>query len=177
MTTISLEDISDALNSSIGKLIDEKRIVLLDDVEEGYTVYLLQILDDVWQCKKCSKQLGAGFAGASAFYVGTTNRTREERIADHVKSNLDHSKGISTKRSDTNYWTRGAKMTRHHDFIPLDEIELVAPDRELLEGRLKKDDAKLLEQIVIPTALRALGIAAYAGATEEFVVLKKSRAK
>ena len=61
-------------------------------------------------------------------------------------------------------------MTRHHDFVPADGIELFAPDDGLLEGRLRKDDAKLLEQIVIPTALRAHGLAVYAGATEEFVV-------
>ena len=177
MTTVSIADISDALHSSIGRLIDENRVVLLDADEEGYTVYILQISEEVWKCKKCTRQLGADFMGATAFYVGMTKRTREERIADHVQSNLDYGKGSGLGIAEKNYWTRGAKMTRHHPFLPFDEVELVAPDGELLEGRLRLDDAKLLEQIVVPSVLRALGLAAYAGATEEFIVRKKLRTK
>jgi hypothetical protein len=176
MTPPSAKKIREHLSRVVAKLVDERRIQLSDEVEDGlYTVYILEMSREVWECNKCRKSLGDEWLGARAFYVGMTNKTREERLAEHVTSNLETQNGVDvTERTGTPY-TRGAKMTRDHGFEPAEEIEPLAPDGYLLDGRLISNHAKLLEQIVIPTALRTLGFAAYAGAPEQFVVPPKTR--
>jgi hypothetical protein len=74
-------------------------------------------------------------------------------------------------------WKRGAKITRHHGFSFAVEYEPTDDDGNLFDGRLTQVDAKLLEQVVIPTALRTLGFAAYAGVTERFSVEKDMKGK
>jgi hypothetical protein len=175
MTVIPDSDIKESISSAVGKLIHEGRIRLDWDQSSVYSVYILQVDDDVWRCKKCSRNLGEDFRDNSAFYVGMTKKPRAERIQEHRESYRHHQSGMSSAAQNKEFWTRGAKMTREHGFETAEEIEPLDLDGESLDGRLRKDDAKLLEQIVIPTALRALGFAAYAGAAEEFVAISKAK--
>ena len=175
MKRLSAGQIEELLSRVVAKLITERRIEVEEDVRDGlYTVYILEISADVWECNKCSKSLGEDWRGRRAFYVGITNKTRKERIAEHVTSYLETQRGVSASERTGSVYTRGAKMTREHDSEPAEDIEPLAPDGHLLDGRLSRDHAKLLEQIVIPTALRTLGFAVYAGAPEQFVVPGKA---
>lgn len=177
MRAVSAEQIEDLLSRIVAKLIKERRIEVKEKMRDGlYTVYILEMSTDVWECNKCSKSFGEEWRGRRAFYVGITNKTREERIAEHVTSYLETQRGVSASERTGSVYSRGAKMTREHDSEPAEDIEPLAPDGYLLDGRLSRDHAKLLEQIVIPTALRTLGFAAYAGAPEQFVVPAKATA-
>jgi hypothetical protein len=175
MSVISNEDIQGSLSCAVGKLIDEGRIRLNWDSSAVYSIYILQVNQEVWDCRRCSNNLGEEFRGATPFYVGMTKNSRDERINQHHESRANYLNQVDSSELNKEYWTRGAKMTREHGFRLAEEIEPRFLDGELFDGRLRKDDAKLLEQIVIPTALRALGFAAYAGAAEEFTVVPKSR--
>ncbi|MFZ9699347.1 MAG: hypothetical protein ACO3BX_05895 [Candidatus Limnocylindrus sp.] len=171
MTPLSSPRIRKYLSKVVAKLYDEGRIDIAEEATDGlYTVYMLEIDPEVWDCRKCTKNLGEEWSGKRAFYVGITNKTREERIAEHESTHLERELGRSLTGTKRSPYTRGAKMTRDHSFQPAEELEPLAPDGLLLDGRLSRDDAKLLEQIVIPTALRALDFAAYAGAPERFEV-------
>ena len=176
MTEILSETIQEHLSRVVKKLVQENRIHLEEEAIEGcFTVYILEINESVWSCNGCRHDLGEDWEGSGAFYVGITNKTREERIAEHELSHLQSQGGSGTRAARGEPWKNGAKMTRHHGFVTAEDIEPVAPDGRALDGRLTRDHAKLLEQIVIPTALRTLGFAAYAGAPEQFVVPPKTR--
>jgi len=169
---------SKTLTQAIGMLIDEKRIRLADDMfEGGYSVYILRIDSSVWKCPSCSRKLGKNFHEQPAFYVGITNKPREERMSEHLTSWLKHQGILEKEKYASEPWKRGAKITRHHGFSFAVEYEPIDDDGYLFDGRLTQDDAKLLEQIVIPTALRTLGFAAYAGVTEKFSVEKDKKGK
>ena len=175
MTVIPDSEIKESISSAVGKLIHEGRIRLDWDQSSVYSVYILQMDDNVWRCRKCSRNLGEDFRDNSAFYVGMTKKSRAERIQEHRESYRHHQSGMSSAAQNKEFWTRGAKMTREHGFETAEELEPLDLDGGSLDGRLRKDDAKLLEQIVIPTALRVLGFAAYAGAAEEFVAISKAK--
>lgn len=176
MKSLSAKQIQKHLTRVTLKLINEGRINLAEYATEGlYSVYILEMSSDVWECNKCRKSLGDEWHGTRAFYVGMTNKTRKERLAEHVISNMETQNGVDVAERTGTPYTRGARMTRDHDFQPVKEIEPLDPDGYSLDGRLISDHAKLLEQIVIPTALRTLGFAAYAGAPEQFVVPPKTR--
>ena len=171
--------VQEALTRVISKLSDEGRIHVADEaIEDGYSIYILELDKDVWSCERnCRSYLGDEYEGQDAFYVGMTKKSKIERIKEHVTSRvlsaLRETGKISDAQAKVNFWQLGAKITRHHDIYWAHEIEPLAPDGDLLDGRLgDQDHAKLLEQIVIPTALRALGFAVYAGTTEEFVATK-----
>ena len=169
---------SATLTQTINRLIEEKRIRLADNmVNGGYSVYMLKIDSSVWDCRSCSRKLGENFREQHALYVGITNKPRQDRLKEHLTSWLEHQGVLDKEQSSSDYWKRGAKITRHHGFSFAVEYEPTDDEGYLFDGRLTADDAKLLEQIVIPTALRTLGFAAYAGVTEKFVLEKKNKGK
>jgi hypothetical protein len=179
MAKASSSKVQEALSRVIWKLAAEGRIYIADEtIEEAYSVYILELDSDVWNCKRnCRNYLGEEYEGKRAFYVGITKKTKQERFEEHITSRVLHqlkeSGQITKAQAKVNFWQLGSKITRHHDVRWAGEIEPLAPDGDSLDGRLEdQDHAKLLEQVVIPTALRALGFAVYAGTTEEFVATK-----
>ena len=167
---------SKTLTRTIGMLIEEKRVHLADDIfEGGYSIYMLKIDPSVWECRTCSRKLGENFQDRPAFYVGITNKARQDRMSEHLMSWLKHEGILENAAPSSEFWKRGAKITRHHGFSFAVEYEPTDYEGYMFDGRLTYDDAKLLEQVVIPTALRTLGFAVYAGVTERFVVEKKKK--
>lgn len=146
----SPKSVQKALSQAIAKLNEEGRITISGEPTSGLgSIYIIELGSDVWECNRCSAKLGESYAGKDAFYVGYTMRLKMERIEQHEQ-------GIKSPR-----------VTKHHFQSWADQFEPLAPDGFSLEKRLDEKSAKYLEQLVIPTALRVLGFAAYAGFKEE----------
>lgn len=142
--------IQEALSRSIAKLHDEERITISENAKPSLgSIYIIALEPEVWDCNRCSDKLGIAYSGKEAFYVGYTMRIKLERIEQHEQ-------GIKSPR-----------ITKHHFKSWADWMEPLDPDGFSLEKRLDEKSAKYLEQLVIPTALRVLGFAVYAGYKEE----------
>jgi hypothetical protein len=146
----SPKSVQKALSQAIAKLHNEERIEISEKPGNNLgSIYIIALDSGVWDCKKCSAKLGENYIGRQGFYIGYTMLLKMERIEQHAQ-------GIKSSR-----------VTKHHFQGWADWIEPLAPDGYSLEKRLTEKSAKYLEQLVIPTALRVLGFAAYAGYKEE----------
>ena len=146
----STKAIQKAISLAIAKLYDEQRITISEVAKPNLgSIYIIALDPKVWDCNRCTEKLGQSYSGKQAFYVGYTMRLKMERIEQHEQ-------GIKSPR-----------VTKHHFKSWADWIEPLAPDGYSLEKRLDEKSAKYLEQLVVPTALRVLGFAAYAGFKEE----------
>ena len=120
----------------------------------GRCIYVLQIKDDVWDCKSCAKLFKGVKDSRTAFYVGSTAKTNAVRLEQHLAYS-DHAMKNETDAAQL----APHILQREPRLEPHDSVS-GAP----LEKRIKwHAEMRALEEFAIPRIIREAGFAVYAG--------------
>lgn len=114
----------------------------LPDVK--YSVYVIELKQAVWECRRCASRLDGVEPGSSAFYIGSTGRPAAMRVAQHIAG------------------YKSSHMAREHFKRRAHELEPHVNKRISWDSRLERGDAKYLELELLPELFRFLGYAAHA---------------
>ncbi len=107
------------------------------------SVYILELGDSVKDCRRCLRNLGVDEVVTAAYYVGSTSRTTEERIKQHLQG------------------FKSSHMVKKHFRRHMIEWELRSVTGELWRNRLDSSNAAKVELTLIPGLLRKLGFSAH----------------
>ena len=152
-----------ALAKAVDRAVKTHDMCLYAEPREkgGRSVYVLQLDPAVFDCPKCGRFFDAANDRRVAVYVGKTNNTIAERIAEH--------------RAFTSHELRRGKasVVAPHLIAGDPRIEVVeGHSGRPLEQRIKfQKDQRLLEEVVLPRVLRRLGFGVHAGDTETSMML------
>jgi len=148
-------ELAAAIQTEMASMIAQERLRLYEEAHaNGRCVYVLQLKDDVWDCRPCAKLFKGVKDRRTAFYVGSTGKTNAFRLEQHM-SYADH-----TLKNETD----AAQIAPH---ILQREPSLEPHDGvrgRPLEKRIKwHSEMRDLEESVIPRIIREAGFAVYAG--------------
>ena len=125
----------------------ENNVVFLEEeaeVDKWRSVYIIELDDSVATCKRCLRNLGVNELTSMAVYVGSTVRTIEQRIEQHLAG------------------FKSSHMVKKHFKRHMSEWELQSKDGTLWRNRLDTDDAAVIELGLVPELLRKHGFAVHA---------------
>ena len=148
-------ELAEAIHTQIAEMIAQEQLRPYEEPHEnGRCIYVLQLRDDVWDCKSCTKLFKGVKDRRTAFYVGSTGKTNAIRLDQHLAYS-DHA-----MKNETD----AAQVAPH---ILQRELRLEPRDGvggRPLEKRIKwHSEMRELEEFVIPRIVREAGFAVYAG--------------
>jgi hypothetical protein len=122
--------------------------------ENGRCIYVLQLRDDVWDCKSCTKLFKGVKDRRTAFYVGSTGKTNAIRLEQHLAYSNHAMKNETDAAQVAPHLLQRELWLEPHDSV----------SGSPLEKRIKwHAEMRALEEIVIPRIIREAGFAVYAG--------------
>ena len=148
-------ELAKAIQTHMAAMIAQEQLRPYEEPHEnGRCVYVLQLRDDVWDCKSCTKLFKGVKDRRTAFYVGSTGKTNAIRLDQHLAYS-DHAMKNETDAAQV----APHILKREPRLEPHDSVS-GAP----LEKRIKwHSDMRELEEFVIPRIIREAGFAVYAG--------------
>lgn len=148
-------ELAKAIHTEMAAMIAQEQLrPFLEPHPHGRCIYVLQLKDDVWDCKPCAKLFKGVKDRRTAFYVGSTGKTNALRLEQHL-AYPDHAMKNET----------GAAQVAPHILEREPRLEPHDGVRgRLLEKRIKwSSEMRELEEFVIPRIIREAGFAVYAG--------------